>query len=39
MTYWAADVAGKDSITIGADNLAAGKTFGAEDIGGPVSSK
>jgi len=32
-------VAGKDNITIGADNLAAGKTYGADDINGPVTSK
>ena len=35
----AAAVAGKDSVTIGAENIAAGKAFGPEDITGPVSSK
>jgi len=37
--YLAAAVAGKDSITIGADNIAAGKTFGPDDISAPVTSK
>jgi len=37
--YSAAAVAGRDNITIGADNVAAGKTFGPEDINGPLTSK
>lgn len=36
--HWVA-VTGKDNVTIGAENIAAGKTFGPEDIAGPVTSK
>ena len=32
-------VVGKDSVTIGADNITAGKAFGSDDTNGPITSK